>query len=452
MMVAVPTKTRRAAAGLAALLRGQSGLAAVAQTGFATGLVLLVNVATGILSARVLGPEGRGELSALLLGPQVLSFLFTLGLPVSLIVNVKQRPDAAAGLVGAALLQSAVMGVLAAVAGFAILPRLLVQYDDRVLMIGRALLVTVFLGVPSTVLVAALQIRDRFRAYNGVRFWQSGLVLLGLVGLAAAGVAAPAWWALAYLVPTVPFFVWNLSWAVREFSPTLREFRRESAALLGSGVRIHAVDALGTLLMQVDKFILIALLAPSVFGVYVVVFNLSRLITTFASSTLPVLVPRTAGKAAAEVVESTERALSAATILATASVLAFAAFGSLLLGLLYGEEFRSGYWAFLILSVEAALASAAAILQQPYVVMNRAGAVAVMQCVSLAIAVPAIYVLTPRFGAIGAAAGLGSASAARLFMTHRAYRRLLGVRAPRLVPKWGDVATLFGRLRASVRA
>jgi O-antigen/teichoic acid export membrane protein len=451
-MAAVPARTRLAAAGLAALLRGQSGLAAVAQTGFATALVLLVNVATGILSARVLGPDGRGELSALLLGPQVLSFLFTLGLPVALIVNVKQRPEAAGGLVGTALVLSALMGVLAAAAGFAILPRLLVQYDPELLTIARALLVSAFLGVPATVLVAALQIRDRFRAYNRVRYWQSGLVLLGLVGLATAGVARPAWWALAYLVPAVPFFVWNLSWVAREFAPTLRGFRRESAALLASGVRVHAVDALGTLLTQVDKFILIALLAPSVLGVYVVVFNLSRLITTFASSTVPVLVPRTAGKPVAEVVESTERALSAATILAVGAVLAFAVFGALILGLLYGEEFRSGYLALLILSVEAALASAASILQQPYVVLNRAGTVAVVQLVSLCIAVPAVYLLALRFGAAGAAAGLGIATAARLFMTYRAYRLLLGVSAPRLIPGWSDCASLLGRLRASMLA
>ena len=452
MMIAAPAITRRAAAGVAALLRGQSGLAAVAQTGFATALVLLVNVATGILSARVLGPDGRGELSALLLGPQVLSFLFTLGLPVALIVNVKRRPEAAAALVGAALAQSVLMGVLAAAAGFQILPRLLVQYDAEVLTIGRALLVCVFLGVPATVLVAALQIRDRFVAYNRVRYWQSGLVLLGLLGLAAAGVAAPGWWALAYLAPSVPFFVWNLWWAAREFAPTLRGFGRESRALLSSGVRVHAVDALGTLLMQVDKFILIALLAPAVFGVYVVVFNLSRLVTTFASSTVPVLLPRTAGKPIEEVVESTERALSAATILAIGAVLAFAAFGTLILGLLYGDAFRSGYSAFVILSVEAALASAASILQQPYVVMNRAGTVAVIQLVSLCIAAPAIYVLAPRFGAAGAAAGLGVATAARLLLTHRAYRLLLGVTAPRLVPAWSDCASLVGRLRASMLA
>jgi O-antigen/teichoic acid export membrane protein len=312
--------------------------------------------------------------------------------------------------------------------------------------------VSAFLGVPATVLVAALQIRDRFRAYNRVRYWQSGLVLLGLVGLATAGVARPAWWALAYLVPAVPFFVWNLSWIAREFAPTLRGFRRESAALLASGVRVHAVDALGTLLTQVDKFILIALLAPSVLGVYVVVFNLSRLITTFASSTVPVLVPRTAGKPVAEVVESTERALSAATILAVGAVLAFAVFGALILGLLYGEEFRSGYLALLILSVEAALASAASILQQPYVVLNRAGTVAVVQLVSLCIAVPAVYLLALRFGAAGAAAGLGIATAARLFMTYRAYRLLLGVSAPRLIPGWSDCASLLGRLRASMLA
>src|SRR5215469_6194328 len=111
-----------------ALLRGRSGFAAVVQTGVATVLVLAINVATGIVSARVLGAQGRGELSALLLCPQFLSFLFTLGLPASTIVRIKGTPVNAAGLMGSALALGALMGLLAAATGFVILPLLLKQY------------------------------------------------------------------------------------------------------------------------------------------------------------------------------------------------------------------------------------------------------------------------------------------------------------------------------------
>ena len=38
-------------------------------------LVVLVNIATGVITARLLGPEGRGELASILLGLQIASLL-----------------------------------------------------------------------------------------------------------------------------------------------------------------------------------------------------------------------------------------------------------------------------------------------------------------------------------------------------------------------------------------
>src|SRR5262249_11242514 len=126
---------------LQALLRGRTGFAAVVQTGLATTLVLGINVVTGIVSARFLGAEGRGWFAVLVLCPQFLSFLFTLGLPGALIFNVKNHPDRAWGFMGAALTLSAIAGALGAVVGFFVLPPLMVQYPPWVLSLARAFLV-----------------------------------------------------------------------------------------------------------------------------------------------------------------------------------------------------------------------------------------------------------------------------------------------------------------------
>jgi O-antigen/teichoic acid export membrane protein len=443
---------RRTLRACLSVFRGRSGLATVAQTGATTVAVLAINVVTGILAARFLGAEGRGELSALLLAPQVLSFLFTLGLPAALIVSVKGRTAAEGGLMGAALALSVLMGVVAAGVGFAILPALLGQYDAHVTSVARAFLVCALIGVPATVLAACLQIRDRFAAYNLMRWAQSAAILAGLTVLAVFGIAGAGWWALAYLGAPIPFLLWNGGWAVREFRPTLAQFRTRARELLSYGVRIHAADAVGMLLAQADKLILIAILAPSAFGVYVVVFNLSRLITTFAHSAVLVLLPRTAGKPAAEVLASTSRALSVSMALSFGAVLGFAVLGSLVLRVLYGPDFAGGYWTLLILAAEAALASGAVILQQPYIVMNRAGTVAVFQLASLAVAAASIYVLAHRFGAEGAAAGLLAATLVRFTLTYGAYRRLFGVTAPKLMPDWSECSTLLTKLRARTTA
>jgi O-antigen/teichoic acid export membrane protein len=435
---------------LFAVLRGRSGFAAVVQTGVATVLVLAINVATGIVSARVLGPLGRGELSALLLCPQFLSFLFALGLPSSTIVMIKKDPADASGLMGAALLVSALMGVVAAAAGFVAMPYLLKQYDASVVGVARALLVFVMLGVTSTVLMAALQLRDRFVAYNRLRFWQSVLILISLVGLALLHAFRPATGALAYVLPALPFFAWSLWWVLREFKPRLAGWRARSRTLLAYGWRVHVVDTWNALFGQIDKIILVAVLIPEAFGIYVVVFNLSRLVTTFANSTIPVLLPRTAGKSTPEVLAATSHAFTAMSLLTLGAVLSFTLFGGVALRLVYGHQFASGYWVLVILAVEGALTGGASVLQQPYLVLNRPGTVAVFQGVGLAAAAGLIYLLGSRLGLEGAAAGLLTGTFVRFVLTYFGFGWLLGVRAPRLMPTRADLVAIFTRSRASL--
>jgi len=348
---------------------------------------------------------------------------------------------------GSALALSALMGLLAAGTGFVILPLLLKQYDAHLLSIARLLLAFVMLGVTSTVLVAALQISDRFRAYNGVRFWQSALILFSLVGLAAAHRFTPETGAFAYVLPTLPFFLWNLWWAIREFRPRLSNWRANCLTLLSYGWRVHILDIGNTLFLQLDKIILVAVLAPSVFGLYVVVFNLSRLVTTFANAATPVLLPRTAGKSAEEVLTLTSRAVTATTVLTFAAVVSFTVLGSFVLRWVYGAQFAAGYWILVILAFEGALASSASVLQQPYLALHRPGTVAAFQALSLTFGAACIYVLARRFAAEGAAYGLLLATSLRFTLTYCGFGWLLRLRAPRLLPTRGELTALLDRPR-----
>jgi O-antigen/teichoic acid export membrane protein len=433
-----------------AVLRGRSGLAAIVQTGLATVLVLGINVVTGVLSARLLGAQGRGELSALLLAPQFLGFLFTFGLPAATIVRIRNAPQDAAGIMGAALLLSLLAGILAAACGIIALPLVMKQYSAQVIHEARLLVLLVTLSVTSTVLMAGLQVKDHFHGYNHLRFWQSALTLAALCALALAHAFTPVSGALAYLLPTVPFFLWNLYWVRREFRPRLADWARHGRTLLSYGWRVHFMDIGNTMFGQLDKLILVSLLAPAVFGVYVVVFNLSRLVTTFANSAIPVLLPRSAGKSADEVLVLTSRALTATLSLTLAALLGFIAFGALALRWLYGAQFAAGYPVLVILAAEAALAGAATVLQQPYIALQRPGSVAVFHAASLAVAAVLVYGLAKAFGAEGAACGLLVATALRCALTYHGFGWLLRIGAPRLLPTRAELGGLLARLRASL--
>src|SRR5690554_186652 len=55
-------------------------------------LILLLNMVTGVLTARWLGPEGRGLQMMLVLWPQFFAFATTLGIPAALLYHMKKKP------------------------------------------------------------------------------------------------------------------------------------------------------------------------------------------------------------------------------------------------------------------------------------------------------------------------------------------------------------------------
>jgi len=430
-----------------AVLRSASGFAAVIQTGFATISILMINVVTGILSARLLGPQGRGELSALLLCPQFLPFLFTLGLPVSLVVLARKRPAYTSTLVGAALLVAAAAGVASVAGGLLLIPRLTQQYSVQTAHQARLLLVFVFGNVIQSVLFAGLQLRERFAAFNWLRCLQSALVLASLAVLALTAELRPITAALAYLVPSLPLVVWNAIWIARELRPNLEAFAARSTELLSLGLRAHLVETGSTLFNQLDKVILVGLVSPPAFGIYVVVFNLSRLLLTAGTSVIPVLLPKVSGRSGPEIVEVTSKALAATALLNAAGVIPFVLLGKLGLAVVYGSSFAAGYLTLVILTIESALTGVTLVLQQPYLMMRRPGAVATCHLVSLAVGGVLMRLLAGRFGAEGAACGLLIATFLRFTLTYLVFGWLLGMKPPRIIPNRSDWEGLFMRVR-----
>src|SRR5215468_6463948 len=69
-----------------------SGLLATFQTILTSAAIMTINVATGILTARYLGPDGRGEQAAMAVWPQLFAFCFSLGMVQTTIYKVKHDP------------------------------------------------------------------------------------------------------------------------------------------------------------------------------------------------------------------------------------------------------------------------------------------------------------------------------------------------------------------------
>ena len=69
--------------------RGQGTVPAFLQTVASQLLVLVVNILTGVITARALGADGRGIFAAITFWPYFLGNLFSLGLPNALVVHFR---------------------------------------------------------------------------------------------------------------------------------------------------------------------------------------------------------------------------------------------------------------------------------------------------------------------------------------------------------------------------
>ena len=119
------------------LLSKRGGLASVSQVLFSNATVQVANFCCGVLTARSLGPAGRGQLAALIMWPQFFAYALTLGIPVASIYRVKKEPEKSRAIIGTALAASLVLGFVAMGVGVLILPWSLRAYTPATIRLAQ---------------------------------------------------------------------------------------------------------------------------------------------------------------------------------------------------------------------------------------------------------------------------------------------------------------------------
>jgi len=442
--------TRSAAFGSnlrSAILRPSQGPHAVLQTLMTKVSILALNAATGILTARILRPAARGELTAIILWPVFLASLFSFGLQTSLVFHLRKHPEQRSSLVSTALWAGLVSGILAALLGAIFIPLWLRQYPPQIVALARLFL----LSTP----LCSLMIMGRsvfegcadYYASNLVQLFTPAPSLIALIGLWLCHRMTPFTAGLAYVLGGIPVFVWMMrrlsslpgGVAPLRFGAKMHSLRK----LLHYGARSYGIDLLGTLALQVDQLLVIGLLAPADMGTYVVALSLSRVLNVFQQSAVMVLFPKAAGASTEAVIAMTGRVARLSTIVAAACALLLVALGPMLIRLVYGPAYGAAVSALRILVLEVVLAGLTYVLAQAFMALGRPGVVTLLQAAGLAISVPLMLWWIPRFGIAGAALALLCSTAARLLLVTTALKVMFDGGRLSLLPRAADVRTLW---------
>jgi O-antigen/teichoic acid export membrane protein len=411
---------------------GKDNFSAVIQTFLSKFMIMFLNILTGIITARSLGPDGRGEQAAIAMWPQLLAYLAMLGTRSSLVYYWKKNPERSDSYLTAALLLSTGLSFFACIIGYIGLPYWLSNYSQEIIFASRCFLVTVPFSLISSILLSVLEIKGNFRYANILSQASVWLILLLLLIFTTFFQFNPILGALAYAIPAIPTF-FCIAWlAIREFSPNFDNVAFYGKKLLGYGIRSYGVDLLGIFSSQLDQIFIVSQLSPRAMGIYAVSLSITRVLNITQHSLITVLFPKIAAQPLDYVVKHVGQSarLSALATIALGGFIAI--FCVPIVSLLYGKDFSETIPIVRILLLEVLFGSTTWVLAQSFMALGKPETVTVLQAIGIASNIPLMMFLIPRYQMTGAAIALLISAVIRLIFIVLSYPLFLKVKPPSL--------------------
>jgi O-antigen/teichoic acid export membrane protein len=237
---------------------------------FSTSLVIQAcGAATGIMTARLLGPIARGELATVILWPTILSNLGLMGCNWVLAREVAKDPERERDWAAVGVAVGLATALLYLLAGYFLIPLLLPSDRSYLLPVARLCLLLIPLDIFNQVLLAVEHGRMRWRRYNLLRlsYFLSYLILIGFIGVTQK--VQVRWFVSAFLASNLLAALLRL-WIQRK-SLAAGKFRFDGCRhLLRAGVPYFGATISNLVSLQFDTILVVGLLNTEAAGIYAV--------------------------------------------------------------------------------------------------------------------------------------------------------------------------------------
>jgi O-antigen/teichoic acid export membrane protein len=398
-----------------------------------TVATLCANLLTGVLLARVLGPEGRGEITAILAAIPIVGWLFSVGCREAVTYHHSKRPQDGGALVATWLVLIVPLAIVAILAGQALLPRVLAAQDEETLQLARLLMVSlVFFFLSEVVYGVLLGDRD-FVFYNGMRLGQPLVIAASYVGLAAVGALSVETAVLATFLASVAdtLVVGTRVWRRHGVA---RPDAGLAARTLWYGARAHGTSAGGAVTARLDLMIIPAFLSAASVGLYSVATNVSWIVFAVSASLAALVLPAAAAQQAGGR-RTVVRSLHATLAIGIVGAAGLAAIAGVAVPLAYGNAFAESVGPLRALLAGSVLYAGAAVLFSGLYALERPFTAALSQGGGIVVTVVGLLLFLED-GGIWAAAIVSSVAYATVFLTALAfYRRAASLTWRELVPE-----------------
>lgn len=371
-------------------------------TVLSSAAILLLNFVTGLLVARALNADGRGQVGVLMTWVQTVGWLVVFGFNDAATYLIATRPSDSKKVVGS----TAIFDVLAGLLGVAILALVfpfVLKLSPNLLPIARIYALTVFLVIANEGVKALVAGNQDFGYLSFIRFAQPALYATMLIvlfvthRLTVTSTLVVASVATLIVVAHAIYRTLTTIGIGKYSSPLVREGWAYGLRLQGGKI--------GELMNgRLDVLILPTVVATYQIGYYMIAVSVSVIIVQLLGSIGQLVFPAAARLGPEEGVQLTRKALRVVFFggLLVSVPLYFGA--DVLLRVVYGPGFAGSVLPLRILLPGAIALACTGILSAGFKALGRAAFVSWAQLGGLVVTAAGLWLFLPRYGILAASA------------------------------------------------
>lgn len=367
--------------------------------------ILLINIVGGILAARLLGPQGKGQLTAVTLWPSVLAAVGNLGIANAIVFYVGNSGEESikkiwAGTIALGLIQT---GLLIAL-GFFLLPILMSQYSSEYIWIARTFLLFVPLNIFTQYWISIFQGRMKIVPYNVSRFLVVSCYLVSIIILSSLKIVSVLTCTIVLLLSNVVVLIFELLWLTKLGWVGHHIDFVLIRKMLGYGLKSHLGSISSLINLRMDQMVMAIFLAPNMLGLYVVAVTISSgvglIANAIATITFPAIsVQNMAGEKKRALTRSLRLSFWCSLFVGLTMLLSM----DFIINVLYGQGFSQAIPAARVLIVATVVSGLNMILASGLKGYGLPGVSSMGEFISLLFTGIFLWLLLPRWGIIGGA-------------------------------------------------
>jgi O-antigen/teichoic acid export membrane protein len=393
-------------------------------------LNILCNLATGVVAARMLGPDGRGELAVVILWPQLVSAV-GVALVTDAVIHASAGKSAPFPRIFASAVTCALLLSVPLIAvGLTIESFVYGHYRAEVAELGRIYLIFIPLTMLTTFTAAIFQGTQDFVRWNalGVSV-NAGYLSFVLIFLAIFGASVGAF-AAASLLANGATLALAVVWLAKRGWVGLRPDPALMKRFLIYGAPIAAANLLLVLGERLDQAVIAQFLGERELGLYVVALGTAGPILGLGAMLGALVLPKVANEQSPEMrAVVLGRYIRLSMVIAGLSTLALVTLAPFIVRILFGAAFLPAAPPMQIVVLAAIPYVMRRLLGQAFKAHDKTRLVARIELASVAVGAVCLFTLVPWAGIAGAAWAF---VAVNLFATVYSLilaRKLLGISA-----------------------